>query len=152
MVVVQDDEITHTNKESEHQLEDENEHEQLLNEDHTINEEEQVTHAKVEEEEIQLEVEPSTNDATKITEPISVVIPEDHHDAEVAAITTTPATPITTTTVVPVVPAVKPQMASLRSRFENLNNNNNNQLPASKSKELRSKSPNRISDMINRFS
>lgn len=43
----------------------------------------------------------------------------------------------------------KPQMASLRSRFENFNNNN--ELQTTRSKETRSKSPNRISDMINRF-
>lgn len=60
-----------------------------------------------------------------------------HHDAEVAAITQ---------------PIAKPQMASLRSRFENINNNTiHNQLHPTNSKELRSKSPNRIADMINRF-
>jgi len=88
-------------------------------------------------------VEPSANQAS---------------DAEVAAITaantnttnhnTTPAVAITSN---------KPQMASLRSRFENLNNSstnnslNHNQLQTTSSKEIRSKSPNRISDMINRF-
>jgi hypothetical protein len=62
-------------------------------------------------------------------------------DAEVAAITQTNIT------------NNKPQMASLRSRFENLNNNINNinQLHTTPSKEIRSKSPNKISDMINRF-
>lgn len=63
-------------------------------------------------------------------------------DAEIAAITQTNIT------------NNKPQMASLRSRFENLNNNtltNINQLHTTPSKEIRSKSPNKISDMINRF-
>lgn len=94
-------------------------------------------------------------DITKQQENVVVVEPatpvaavNQESDAEVAAITTQPA--ITTN---------KPQMASLRSRFENINNNNNNtnntlnnnQLHTTSSKEIRSKSPNRISDMINRF-
>lgn len=84
-------------------------------------------------------VEPSANQAS---------------DAEVAAIT---GTHTTTTTPAVAITSNKPQMASLRSRFENLNNNttnntlNHNQLQTTSSKEIRSKSPNRISDMINRF-
>lgn len=87
-------------------------------------------------------MEPITNndniaEEAPLKESISVVVVPDEvtesHDAEVAAITK------------------KPQMASLRSKFENLNNNQLN-TTSSNSKELRSKSPNRISDMINRFS
>ncbi|KAL9553745.1 hypothetical protein MBANPS3_003141 [Mucor bainieri] len=87
-------------------------------------------------------VEPSANQAS---------------DAEVAAITATKTSTSTSTTPTVAITSNKPQMASLRSRFENLNNNttnntlNHNQLQTTSSKEIRSKSPNRIADMINRF-
>ena len=58
------------------------------------------------------------------------IVSEAQHDAEVESITTQPHT------------------ASLRSKFETLTTE---PVSTSQSKELRSKSPNRISDMINRF-
>jgi len=107
-----------------------------------INNEQEVESVDVKEQEKDkvVIVEPSANQAS---------------DAEVAAITATKTN--STTPVAVAITNNKPQMASLRSRFENLNNNNinntltNSQLQTTPSKEIRSKSPNRISDMINRF-
>ncbi|KAK4514633.1 mtDNA inheritance, partitioning of the mitochondrial organelle [Mucor velutinosus] len=98
--------------------------------------------AKEQEQDKVLIIEPSANQAS---------------DAEVAAITANNNNNNNHTTPVVAITSNKPQMASLRSRFENLNNNstnntlNHNQLQTTSSKEIRSKSPNRISDMINRF-
>lgn len=154
-----DDSINNINNVDQELNEKENESDVIISSSINVTDEKMVTEKQddiivdLPEEEINNEQEVLSVDITKqqenvvIVEPATPVAANQESDAEVAAITTQPAAT-----------TAKPQMASLRSRFENLNNNNNtnntlnnNQLHTTSSKEIRSKSPNRISDMINRF-